>query len=166
MEHDLSGLLKSPCAPQLRQDQAKCYMKQLLEGLHYMHKNNILHRDIKAANLLVNNQGILKLADFGLARPMTSTANHKYTNKVITLWYRPPELLLGTQQYGPSVDMWSTGCILAELLEKRALFEGDCRERTELQQLELIWEIVGTPNDENWPQAKTLRSYVEPKKTK
>jgi serine/threonine protein kinase len=84
-------------------------MKQLLEGLHFLHANRVIHRDIKAANVLINNQGVLKLADFGLARPMASKPDARYTNKVITLWYRPPELLLGAQNYGPEVDIWSAG---------------------------------------------------------
>ena len=91
-------------------------MKQLLTGLYYCHRNNVLHRDIKGSNLLIDNQGNLKLADFGLARPYSNENANPLTNKVITLWYRPPELLLGTQTYGPAVDMWSAGCIFAELL--------------------------------------------------
>jgi cyclin-dependent kinase 12/13 len=94
----------------------------------------------------VNNEGILKLADFGLARPWTPEETN-YTNRVITLWFRPPELLLGATQYGPAIDMWSAGCILGEMLAKRPLFPG----RKELEQLDMIWQVCGTPTKENWP---------------
>ena len=99
----------------------RCYMKQLLTGLYYCHRNNILHRDIKGSNLLIDNNGILKLADFGLARSCATENAKTLTNRVITLWYRPPELLLGTQSYGPAVDMWSAGCIFAELLHGKPI---------------------------------------------
>lgn len=99
----------------------RCYMKQLLTGLYYCHRNNILHRDIKGSNLLIDNNGILKLADFGLARSCATENAKTLTNRVITLWYRPPELLLGTQAYGPAVDMWSAGCIFAELLHGKPI---------------------------------------------
>jgi len=146
MDHDLTGLMLSE-GRNWRPTQAhiKCYMKQLLEGLHYCHSNNVLHRDIKGSNLLMNNSGELKLADFGLARPYTDQLG-QYTNRVITLWYRPPELLLGAVQYGPAIDMWSAGCILTELLVGRAIFPG----RNEIDQLELIFKYCGTPNDHNW----------------
>jgi len=99
----------------------RCYMHQLLTGLNYCHLNNILHRDIKGSNLLIDNNGILKLADFGLARSCALENSKPLTNRVITLWYRPPELLLGSQSYGPAVDMWSAGCIFAELLQGKAI---------------------------------------------
>lgn len=103
---------------------------------------------------MINNKGQLKLADFGLARPF-SDLNAFYTNRVITLWYRPPELLLGSIHYGPAIDVWGAACILAELLTKRALFPG----KRELDQLDLIFRLCGTPNDENWPDAKNLPWY-------
>uniref|UniRef100_A0A6B2L2W3 Protein kinase domain-containing protein n=1 Tax=Arcella intermedia TaxID=1963864 RepID=A0A6B2L2W3_9EUKA len=154
MDHDMAGLMDSAAGTQITEEQIKCYFKQLLEGLFYLHKNNILHRDIKASNLLINNNGILKLADFGLARPISESEQGKYTNKVITLWYRPPELLLGAEQYGAAVDMWSAGCILAELLspKKEPLFQG----KTEPSQLELIFMMLGTPSDDLWPEGRLL----------
>jgi cyclin-dependent kinase 12/13 len=115
MDHDLAGLADRP-GMKFSIPQIKCYMHQLLTGLNYCHLNNILHRDIKGANLLIDNNGILKLADFGLARSCALENSRALTNRVITLWYRPPELLLGTQAYGPAVDTWSAGCIFAELL--------------------------------------------------
>jgi cyclin-dependent kinase 12/13 len=159
MDHDLAGLLdspnlKAPNAQWFKPEHIKCYMKQLLEGLHYLHSNNVLHRDIKASNLLINNQGVLKLADFGLARPVSSKGGN-YTNNVITLWYRPPELLLGANSYGPAVDMWSVGCIMAELLYKKPIFPG----KTELDQLDLIFRLCGSPTEENWSEARSLVWY-------
>jgi cyclin-dependent kinase 12/13 len=162
MDHDMAGLLESGVA--INEDHIKCYFKQLLEGLHYLHSNNILHRDIKTSNLLINNKGILKLGDFGLARPISESDPGKYTNKVITLWYRPPELLLGAEEYGTAVDMWSAGCILGELLspEKRVIFPGN----TEADQLDKIFKLIGTPTDEIWPDAKLLPWYKSFKPTK
>mmetsp|Transcript_6691 Transcript_6691/g.7290 ORF Transcript_6691/g.7290 Transcript_6691/m.7290 type:complete len:377 (-) Transcript_6691:100-1230(-) len=154
MDHDLAGLIESPFIKQLKARHIKCYVKQLLEGLHYLHKNNVLHRDIKASNLLINNRGELKLADFGLARPISSKGGN-YTNNVITLWYRPPELLLGSHNYKASVDCWSVGCILAELINKMPLFPG----KNEIDQLDLIWRLCGTPTKESWPDAENLPLY-------
>jgi cyclin-dependent kinase 12/13 len=99
-------------------------MKQLLTGLHYCHVNQVLHRDIKGSNLLIDNEGNLKLADFGLARSFSTDHTGNLTNRVITLWYRPPELLLGATKYGPAVDMWSVGCIFAELLNGKPILPG------------------------------------------
>lgn len=122
LDHDLAGLLDTQKA-HISRMHIKCYMKQLLEGVAYMHKNKILHRDIKGANLLLDNQGHLKIADWGLARPWNET-RIGYTNNVITLWYRPPELLLRESNYGPAIDMWSVGCIFAELLYGSPILPG------------------------------------------
>jgi len=151
MDHDLTGLAERP-GMKFTLPQIKCYMQQLLRGLHYCHRNNILHRDVKGSNLLINNNGILKLADFGLARSYTNENAHPLTNRVITLWYRPPELLLGTTAYGPSIDMWSAGCIFAELLYGKPILPG----KNEFEQLELIFRLCGTPTPENWPEAEKL----------
>ena len=151
MDHDLAGLADRP-GMKFSEEQIKCYMKQLFQGLHYCHTNNILHRDIKGSNLLINNKGILKLADFGLARSYTAEGAHPLTNRVITLWYRPPELLLGARKYSPAVDMWSAGCILAELIHGRPIMPG----KSEMDQLKLIFELCGTPTPENWPDCKDL----------
>src|SRR5271154_306854 len=123
MDHDLSGLLENP-AVQLTEPQIKCYMKQLLEGCAYLHENKILHRDMKAANLLINNRGILQIADFGLARPYDDDppkagqgggeATREYTCLVVTRWYRPPELLLQLRRYTTAIDMWGVGCVFGE----------------------------------------------------
>ncbi|CCI46939.1 unnamed protein product [Albugo candida] len=148
MEHDLSGLLNHPRV-KLSRTQTQCYMRQLLCGIAFMHHNKIVHRDIKASNLLLNNQGMLKIGDFGLSRfwnEVNANAG-RYTNKVVTLWYRPPELLLGTTSYDYSVDMWSIGCIFAELLTGRAILQG----KTEIDQLKAIFELCGAPTDLTWP---------------
>jgi cyclin-dependent kinase 12/13 len=104
--------------------QVKCYMKQLLSGIEHCHNNGVLHRDIKSSNLLVSNDGILKIADFGLATSYDPDNMRPMTSQVITLWYRPPELLLGATHYGVGVDLWSVGCILAELLLGEPIFPG------------------------------------------
>lgn len=162
MDHDLAGLLLSGEVIFNERNIAHI-MHQLLEGLHYCHRNNFLHRDIKCSNILVNNNGQVKLADFGLARLYSSNDKERpYTNKVITLWYRPPELLLGEERYGKAVDLWSCGCILGELFTKEPMFRGS----TELAQLEKIFMICGTPTLNSWPDVKDLRDYptYKPKK--
>ena len=102
----------------------KCYMQQLLEGLAHCHSRGILHRDIKGSNLLIDNNGILKIADFGLATLFNPYQKQPLTSRVVTLWYRPPELLLGATEYGVAVDLWSSGCILAELLAGKPIMPG------------------------------------------
>ncbi|XP_034691934.1 cyclin-dependent kinase C-1-like [Vitis riparia] len=154
MDHDLAGLSDRP-GLRFSIPQVKCYMKQLLTGLHYCHVNQVLHRDIKGANLLINNEGILKLADFGLARSFASDHNGNLTNRVITLWYRPPELLLGATKYGPAVDMWSVGCIFAELLYGKPILNGN----NEPEQLKKIFELCGSPDENNWPGVSKIPWY-------
>lgn len=124
MEHDLSGLISRKYDFTL--PIIKGIMKQILLGLEYLHENNIIHRDIKGANILLNNRGEVKLADFGLAR-LHNPDNRivkVYTNRVVTLWYRSPELLLGEHNYGPAIDMWSVGCVFVELLQGSPPFRG------------------------------------------
>lgn len=104
--------------------QVKCYMKQLISGLEHCHSNGVLHRDIKCSNLLIDNEGILKIADFGLASVFDPKSKKPMTSRVVTLWYRPPELLLGATYYGVGVDLWSAGCILAELLYGKPILRG------------------------------------------
>ena len=125
-EHDLAGLLANKQV-QFSLAEKKKVIQQLLEGLYWIHKNKILHRDMKAANILINKNGVLKLADFGLARPFSfpklGQAN-KYTNRVVTLWYRPPELLLGERNYGPPIDVWGAGCVMAEMWTRTPIMQG------------------------------------------
>ncbi|CAN1137287.1 Cyclin-dependent kinase G-2 [Linum perenne] len=145
MEHDLKALMESMKQP-FSQSEVKCLMLQLLEGTKYLHDNWVLHRDLKTSNLLLNNRGELKICDFGLARQYGSPLK-PYTHMVVTLWYRAPELLLGAQTYSTAIDMWSLGCIMAELLSKKPLFNG----KTEFDQLDKIFRTLGTPNEAIWP---------------
>ncbi|XP_026573382.1 cyclin-dependent kinase 12 isoform X6 [Pseudonaja textilis] len=161
MDHDLMGLLESGLV-HFSEDHIKSFMKQLMEGLDYCHKKNFLHRDIKCSNILLNNSGQIKLADFGLARLYSSEESRPYTNKVITLWYRPPELLLGEERYTPAIDVWSCGCILGELFTKKPIFQANL----ELSQLELISRLCGSPCPAAWPDVIKLPYFntMKPKK--
>lgn len=189
MEHDLAGLLERAnqgrladaasrglpphkARPPFLVGQVKRYMRQLLLGLQLLQRHNILHRDLKNANLLVNNKGELKIADFGLARSFIKKQNDTsatdglkpsksgqsigtMTNRVITLWYRPPELCLGSEQYGLEVDMWSAGCILVEMLTGRPLFPG----KDEVEQVKLICHVLGMPDEESMPGCTSWKDY-------
>jgi len=134
--------------PEIRftQDHIKSWSQQLLSGVHYMHTNKIIHRDLKASNLLINKKGELKIADWGLARSWNEEMK-RLTNRVITLWYRPPELLLGAIEYGPKIDMWSVGCIIAEMFRRSGFLKG----ANEAVQLDLIFKTAGHPTQESWP---------------
>jgi CTD kinase subunit alpha len=147
LSHDLTGILNHPTF-KLESAQKKHLAKQLFEGLDYLHTRGVLHRDIKAANILVSNEGILKIADFGLARFYAKHHQLDYTNRVITIWYRSPELLLGETQYSAAVDVWSAACVMVEIFTRNAIFAGD---GTELSQLEKIYNVIGTPNRQDWP---------------
>ncbi|KAJ3473167.1 hypothetical protein NLG97_g10478 [Lecanicillium saksenae] len=147
LSHDLTGLLNHPNF-KLEPPQKKHLAKQMFEGLHYLHVRGVLHRDIKAANILVSSDGILKIADFGLARFYAKRHQLDYTNRVITIWYRSPELLLGETQYTAAVDIWSAACVMMEIFAKKPIFAGD---GTELSQLDKIYNVLGTPNRHEWP---------------
>lgn len=154
LDHDLTGLLTHP-ELKLEECHRKYIFKQLMEGLNYLHKKRIIHRDIKGSNILLDNIGRLKIADFGLARPMKVVNGDEkpdYTNRVITIWYRPPELLLGSTDYGREVDVWGVGCLLIELYSKMAAFRG----MDEISQLCKIFNIMGTPTLEDWPEIDRL----------
>ncbi|KAF8368326.1 cdk-9, partial [Pristionchus pacificus] len=153
-EHDLAGLLSNKKV-QLTMTHCKTLMKHLLSGLHQIHHSSILHRDMKAANVLITRDGVLKLADFGLARPIFKQRNHLYTNRVVTLWYRPPELLLGEREYGPAIDIWGAGCIMAELWTRAPILQGD----TEHKQLQLISQLCGSIVPHVWPEVERLPLY-------
>ena len=110
MDHDLSGVLRQTDFV-FTDAHLKSFCRQMLSGLAYLHHKGVIHRDIKGSNILINSRGELKLADFGLARVYQKRRKSDYTNRVITQWYRPPELLLGATVYGPEVDMWSAGYV-------------------------------------------------------
>ncbi|WCJ43316.1 Cyclin-dependent kinase C-2 C [Euphorbia peplus] len=159
MQSDLSSIINNPDS-RLTEPQVKCYMQQLLSGLQHCHERGILHRDIKGSNLLIDKNGMLKIADFGLAnyynpkRPLTS--------RVVTLWYRAPELLLGSTNYGFGIDLWSAGCLLAEMLAARPIMPG----RTEVEQLHRIFKLCGTPSEEYWKKLKLSTTFRPPKQYK
>lgn len=149
MDHDLAGLASSPTI-KFSEPQIKCYMEQLFRGLEHCHDRGVLHRDIKGSNLLIDNKGNLKIGDFGLATFFQPNQKQPLTSRVVTLWYRPPELLLGATDYGVGVDLWSAGCILAELYAGRPIMPG----RTEVEQLHKIFKLCGSPSDEYWQRSK------------
>ncbi|KAJ7523102.1 hypothetical protein O6H91_18G037400 [Diphasiastrum complanatum] len=149
MEHDLAGLAACPGIT-FTEAQVKCYLQQLLRGLDHCHSQNVLHRDVKGSNLLLDNGGNLKIADFGLATICHAAQKQAMTSRVVTLWYRPPELLLGATDYGTAIDLWSTGCILAELFAGRPIMPG----RTEVEQLHKIFRLCGSPSEEYWKRSK------------
>lgn len=147
LSHDLTGLINHPTfalTPAHKKDLAR----QMFQGLDYLHRRGILHRDIKAANILISNKGLLKFADFGLARFFSKSRALDYTNRVITIWYRPPELLLGETRYGPEVDIWSAACVYVEMFTKKAAFPG---EGGEISQLDKLYTTLGTPTRADWP---------------
>ncbi|KAJ2936928.1 hypothetical protein H1R20_g174, partial [Candolleomyces eurysporus] len=160
MDHDLTGIL-SQTQFKFTDAHLKSLCHQMLAGLAYLHHKGVIHRDIKGSNILLNNRGELKLADFGLARFYQKRRRSDYTNRVITLWYRPPELLYGATIYGAEVDMWSAGCIMLELFTKKPVFQGN----DEIHQLHSIFKILGTPTPERWLGLLNLPWYelVKPK---
>src|SRR5579862_4367882 len=173
LEHDLKILLEDMAEPFLPSE-TKTLMLQIVSATEHLHSNWILHRDLKTSNLLMNNRGQMKVADFGMARYFGDPPP-KMTQLVVTLWYRAPELLLGAETYGREVDMWSIGCIFGELVTKEPLLQGK-NEVDQLskvfvlhtnfpplwlcylltQQHKQIFELCGIPTEENWPGFKRL----------
>ncbi|KIX96611.1 uncharacterized protein Z520_07877 [Fonsecaea multimorphosa CBS 102226] len=151
LEHDLKTLLDDMAEPFLPSE-TKTVMLQIVRGVEYLHTNWIMHRDLKTSNLLLNNRGEIKLADFGMARYTSNPPPPKLTQLVVTLWYRAPELLLGAESYDFEIDVWSVGCIFAELVTKEPLFQG----RNEVDQLSKIFGLLGTPTRESWPGFRSL----------
>uniref|UniRef100_A0A8C7TPQ6 Cyclin-dependent kinase 14 n=1 Tax=Oncorhynchus mykiss TaxID=8022 RepID=A0A8C7TPQ6_ONCMY len=139
----------------LHPDNVKLFLYQLLRGLSYIHQRYILHRDLKPQNLLISDTGELKLADFGLARAK-SVPSHTYSNEVVTLWYRPPDVLLGSTDYSTCLDMWGVGCIFIEMIQGVAAFPGmkDIQD-----QLERIFLVLGTPCEDTWPGVHSLPHF-------
>ncbi|CAH8457400.1 unnamed protein product [Dicrocoelium dendriticum] len=150
VEHDLKSLMEIMNGP-FSVGEVKCLLLQLLRAVRHLHDNWILHRDLKTSNLLLSHQGILKVGDFGLAREYGSPLKH-YTEVVVTLWYRAPELLLGVKQYTCPIDLWSVGCIFAEFLLQRPLFPG----KGEVDELNIIFRDLGTPTERIWPGVSQL----------
>ncbi|PGH17128.1 CMGC/CDK/CDK5 protein kinase [Helicocarpus griseus UAMH5409] len=132
----------------------KSFMFQLLRGIAFCHDNRVLHRDLKPQNLLINTKGQLKLGDFGLARAFGIPVN-TFSNEVVTLWYRAPDVLLGSRTYNTSIDIWSAGCIMAEMYSGRPLFPGTTNE----DQLQKIFRLMGTPSERSWPGISNFPEY-------
>lgn len=155
MDHDLCGLLHNRTI-MFKLPVIKLYMSQLLAGVAFLHDMQYMHRDMKSANILVSNDGNVKIADFGLARKFveappdassTPSATRRYTPMVVTRWFRPPELLLGDEYYTAAIDMWGVGCIFGEFFKRREILPGN----TELDQINRIFDLVGTPTDATMP---------------
>ncbi|CAD5219452.1 unnamed protein product [Bursaphelenchus okinawaensis] len=137
-------------------DNVKLFLVQLLRGLAYCHRRRILHRDLKPQNLLINRLGELKLADFGLARAQ-SIPTKTYSNEVVTLWYRPPDVLLGSTDYTTHIDMWGVGCILYEMLHHKPMFPGQSND----EQLKLIFNMLGTPTMDSCPELCQMPGFKQ-----
>lgn len=138
----------------LKRNIVKSFSSQLIQGIEHCHMNGVLHRDLKPQNILISNTGKLKIADFGLARSFVPPIR-PFTHEVVTLWYRPPEVLLGSKKYGLPMDMWAVGAIMAELISKRPLFPGD----SEVDELFKIFRMLGTPSEKSWPGITLLRDW-------
>lgn len=162
MVSDLSGILHNPRI-NLQLSDIKNLMLQLLESINYIHCQKFMHRDIKTANILIDHNGVLKLADFGLARlyygappnlkyPGGAGSGAKYTSVVVTRWYRAPELVLGDKYYTTAVDIWGAGCVFAECFEKKPILQGT----SDIDQGHVIFKLLGTPKEEEWPLARYL----------
>jgi len=163
-DFDLAGLIKSDKV-HLSDLHIKSFTKQLLSGVHYMHTKKVLHRDIKGPNLLITRDNVLKIADWGLSRTAPER-NQKLTNgnRIVSLWWRAPELLLGSHDYGPEIDIWSVGCVFGEMKAGQAMLQG----KDVINQLELIYQLMGSPTGEveqkykempNWEQMIITRQY-------
>ncbi|KAL4655398.1 cyclin-dependent kinase 16-like isoform X1 [Arapaima gigas] len=160
LEKDLKQYMDD-CGGIMSVHNVKIFLFQLLRGLAYCHRRKVLHRDLKPQNLLINDKGELKLADFGLARAK-SVPTKTYSNEVVTLWYRPPDVLLGSTEYSTPIDMWGVGCIFYEMVTGRPLFPGSMVE----DELDLIFRVLGTPTEETWPgitSSEEFKTYDFPR---
>ncbi|CAK9440262.1 uncharacterized protein LODBEIA_P43620 [Lodderomyces beijingensis] len=173
-EHDLLQIIHYHSHPEVKPiplQTVKSLTWQILNGVTYLHKNWIFHRDLKPANIMVTSNGCVKIGDLGLARKFNNPLQSLYTGDkvVVTIWYRAPELLLGTRHYTPAIDLWAVGCILAELLSLRPIFKGeeakiDMNNKKSVpfqkNQFQKIVDILGTPNLSNWPSINKYPEYA------
>lgn len=152
---DLKKYMDSmPAEKMMEPDLVRSYLYQITAAMLFCHRRRVLHRDLKPQNLLINKEGVIKVADFGLGRSF-GIPLRMYTHEIVTLWYRAPEVLLGSQRYSCPVDVWSIGCIFAEMATRKPLFQGD----SEIDQLFRIFRILKTPTEEIWPGVTTLPDY-------
>ncbi|XP_030361634.1 cyclin-dependent kinase 3 isoform X2 [Strigops habroptila] len=156
LNQDLKKYMDSSQTRGLPLSLVKNYLFQLLQGVSFCHSHRVIHRDLKPQNLLINEAGVIKLADFGLARAF-GVPLRTYTHEVVTLWYRAPEILMGCKYYSTPVDIWSVGCVFAEMVTRKALFPGD----SEIDQLFRIFRTLGTPTEATWPGVTQLPDYKE-----
>jgi len=156
IDRDLKMYLDSFGADGLPMPTVESFLRQLLQAVAFCHEHRILHRDLKPQNLLISSTGTLKLADFGLARGFGIPVR-TYTHEVVTLWYRPPDVLMGSTKYSTHIDMWGIGCIFAEMCTGRPLFCG----ASESDQLVRIFKVLGTPTPDDWPEIVKLPQYKE-----
>ncbi|OAF71237.1 hypothetical protein A3Q56_00985 [Intoshia linei] len=152
-EYDLGKIIDSYKKP-FNIPQIKCLLYQILEGVCHLHENFIIHRDLKVANIMLDNYGILKIGDFGLSRYFTKPCG-EMTPNVVTLWYRAPELLFGSKDVSSGIDIWAISCIFGELVENKPIFPG----KSEIAQILHISELLGAPNEHIWPELKYLKAY-------
>lgn len=154
IDRDLKKVIDATLGEGLSVSTVKSFLYQLLRGVKYIHNYKILHRDLKPQNLLITNDGILKIGDFGLARGYGLPVRN-YTHEVVTLWYRAPDVLLGSKNYATSIDIWSIGCIFAEMATGKQLFMG----KNNYDQLKKIFHIRGTPNERTYPELEDLPKW-------
>lgn len=172
-EHDLLQIIHHHTQPQrhaIPAPMVKSVLFQLLNGLLYLHSNWVMHRDLKPANIMVTSSGAVRIGDLGLARLFYKPLNSLFSGDkvVVTIWYRAPELLLGSRHYTPAVDLWAVGCIFAELLSLRPIFKGeeakmDSKKTVPFQRNQMlkIVEILGLPRKEEWPGLVSMPEYAQ-----
>jgi len=153
LDSDLKKHMKA-LGGHLQPAQVRDFGRQLLKGIEFCHMNRIIHRDLKPQNLLINGSAQMKIADFGLARAF-SLPVPQYTHEVVTVWYRPLEILLGSKLYSVPVDLWGVGCILAEMATGSPLFPGDSEIDTAFK----IFQKLGTPTEAIWPGVNELPDF-------
>lgn len=152
---DLKKYMDSlPSERMLDAELVRSYMYQITAAILFCHRRRVLHRDLKPQNLLISKDGLIKVADFGLGRSFGIPVRN-YTHEIVTLWYRAPEILLGSQRYSCPVDIWSLGCIFSEMVTRKPLFQGD----SEIDQLFRMFRIMRTPTEEIWPGVTSLPDY-------
>jgi len=155
MDRSLAQVIKSD--QKLSDRHVQFFLYQILRGLEYMHSAGVIHRDLKPDNILVNAQNCrIKITDFGLARGVLKEDNEKLTEYVVTRWYRAPEVMCSSRLYDEQIDVWSVGCISAELYTRQPLFKG----RNHIDQLQLIFHIMGSPTDLSWIKTPDAKKWI------